>query len=630
MSLRLHHNSREALYRAPSGAQACGTAVLFRLKISGGRPEAAYLRIWWQNSERKIPMAPGEGDPELYEARYSLPDSPGLLWYFFIVEANGQRHYYGNADDRLGGPGRMYGGEPPSFQITVYDPAFKTPEWMRRGIMYQIMVDRFSPGNPRWAKRLGPDARMHPDWYEPPYLELDALSGDNQALDFFGGDLEGVRQKLPYLRDLGVTVIYFNPIFQARSNHKYDTGDYKRIDPMFGDEEDFKALCREAREMGIRILLDGVFSHTGADSRYFDRYGRYGGQGAYQRQDSPYASWYRFRHWPEDYDCWWGFPTLPNVNEMDGSYLDFIIRDPDAVAARWLRKGASGWRLDVADELPMAFIRMLRSRVKGEDAEAALLGEVWEDASNKVSYGRLRSYCLGESLDSVMNYPMRDELIGFMLGRVSAPHVERRLSALQENYPAPFFYSLMNLMGSHDRARILNILGGLDGEDLPREARRGMALGETQLAVAKRRMAALWRFICALPGMPCLFYGDEAGLQGMADPFCRAAYPWGREDPGLLEEIRGINRARLESPILQTGHLRLFAAGSQVLCALRFAREGKDAFGDPLEERPALFLLNRSEEEINLSLDAALMPEAGRSGPLEVALKGMECRGIWL
>ncbi len=628
MSLALEHNSRENLYRAPSGAQACGTSVLFRLKITGGRPDRAILRIWWQNSERKIEMTPDADSPELYQARLELPASPGLLWYFFMVEQEGHWLYYGNAEDQLGGLGQTYAFQPPSFQLTVYDPAFQPPEWMRRGLMYQIMVDRFHAGRSRWAKPLEPDQRLHEDWYEPPFLEVDGQSGDNQARDFFGGDLEGVRQKLPYLKALGVSVIYFNPIFQAHSNHKYDTGDYRRIDPLFGDEQDFMALCRDAEKMGIHILLDGVFSHTGADSRYFDRYGRRGGQGAYQRQDSPYASWYRFRKWPEDYECWWGFPTLPNVNEMDASFLDFIIRDTDSVAARWLKKGASGWRLDVADELPMPFMRMLRQRIKEEKPDSALLGEVWEDASNKVSYGELRCYCLGDSLDSVMNYPLRDGLLGFMTGRVSAGQVARRLSALQENYPAPFFYSLMNLLGSHDRARVLNVLGGLDGENLPREARRGVLMNEEQLALARRRLIALWRFLCALPGMPCLFYGDEAGLQGMADPFCRAAYPWGREDQALLAEIQSINQQRRASALLQTGWLRLFAPDQQVLGALRFARDGKDAFGEPLPAAPALFLLNRAPQPAALRLEPDSLPELGLTQPLEVCLPPLSCLEI--
>lgn len=626
---KLKHDSQSEKYRWPQGARPCGSCV--RLRISAPEGANCTLRLWTEKGEEKLPMRLRGymDDAFLYEITLTLPEEPVILWYTFLVDADGEMLWYGNNPEGLGGEGQVSPHLPPSFQITVYDRAYTVPSWMHDGVMYQIFVDRFCDGGaPLLDKK--PGLVTHASWDEKPNEYSNAPLGSNLGHDFFGGNLAGVIQKLPYLRKLGVTVLYLNPIFDAQSNHKYDTGDYTHVDPTFGTNEDFVRLCRAARANGIRVMLDGVFSHTGDNSVYFNRYGLYDSVGAYQSKDSPYASWYRFHDYPEEYDCWWGVKTLPEVDENCRSYRDFIIYNEDSVVAQWIARGASGWRLDVADELPDDFICELRARVKLENPEAAVLGEVWEDASNKVSYGRLRSYCLGESLDSVMNYPMRDELIAFMLGRVSAPHVERRLSALQENYPAPFFYSLMNLMGSHDRARILSILGGLDGEDLPREARRGMALGETQLAVAKRRMVALWRFICALPGMPCLFYGDEAGLQGMADPFCRAAYPWGREDPGLLEEIRGINRARLESPILQTGHLRLFAADGQVLCALRFAREGKDAFGDPLEERPALFLLNRSEEAVNLSLDAALMPEAGRSGPLEVALKGMECRGIFL
>ena len=306
-------------------------------------------------------------------------------------------------------------------------------------------------------------------------------------------------------------------------------------------------------------------------------------------------SWYTFNKWPDDYDCWWGVKTLPNVREMDEGYLDFIIRGRDAVAAHWLRVGAGGWRLDVADELPVAFLRMLRERVKREDPDAAIIGEVWEDASNKEAYGEVRTYCAGDTLDSVMNYPLRDALLGFMTGEITALQFTRRISHLQEAYPPEFFYSLMNLIGSHDRPRAINALSGAGDQSPPREKRTAKKLTGAQYALGKRRLTAAWRFLTALPGMPCLYYGDEAGSQGMADPFCRGTYPWGREDRELLEDIARAIRRRNETPVLRTGEFRLVAVGEDVLVAIRRIRGGRDAFQNPAPDGCVLAVLNRSD-----------------------------------
>jgi len=541
------HNSRDAFFRFPPGAREAGSRVILRIR-TGDAAERAWLRVWWDSAEIRRPMA-RRGDA--FEVALDLPGEAGLLWYYFIVQmSGGETVLYGNAEDRLGGEGAIRAGEPPSYQITVYDPRFRTPEWMRGGIMYQIMVDRFRVGGDVTAK---PGARLHARWDEPPDNSIDPETGDNRADDFFGGNLRGIAEKLPDLACMGVTALYLNPIFEARSNHKYDTGDYMKIDPAFGDEADFIALCERAKSLGIRVLLDGVFSHTGSDSRYFNRDGNYDGAGAYQSKDSPYFGWFRFERWPEKYDCWWGFRSLPNVNEMHAGYLDFIVRGGDAVAAHWLRTGASGWRLDVADELPMPFLRALRERVKREDSHAALIGEVWEDASNKLTYGELRCYCLGDSLDGVLNYPLRDGLIGFMIGRLDAPGLCRRLESLYENYPEPFVRSLLNLLGSHDRPRAINALADDEFARAPRESRRAHALGAERYSLGRERFLAAWQFLCALPGMPLMYYGDEAGAQGGDDPFCRGTYPWGREDQALLAQIRAMNRVRASSRALSSG-----------------------------------------------------------------------------
>ena len=559
----VRHDSRDPLYRTPSGARPTGSDVILRCRADDAR--AVTLRLWWDDGEIRRPMTASPRGAGLFEIRLTLPEQSGLLWYYFIVDFDGETRLYGNADDRLGGEGRLYDHEPPSFQLTVYDEEFDTPRWMREGLLYQIMPDRFAARG-----KNAPEAGwLHEKWDEPPAIHVDPSTHDNRADDFFGGNFRGVMDRLDYLKELGVTAIYFNPIFRARSNHKYDTGDYETIDPSFGTREDFEALCDRARALGIRILLDGVFSHTGSDSRYFNRLGRYDSLGAYQSLESPYASWYRFKHWPDEYDCWWGFETLPTVNKSDESYRRYILTGENAIVKRWLRRGASGWRLDVADELPVPFLRTLRKSVKSVDPDAAVLGEVWEDASNKVAYGQLRCYCLGDTLDSVMNYPLREGLIGFLLGEIDAYALKRRLDALYENYPAPFAAALMNLLGSHDKARVINRLSGAEPENRPREQRAFTPLSDAEYERGKRRFIKAWRFLCAMPGMPCLYYGDEAGAQGGDDPFCRGTYPWGHEDRALMEEIKRVNHARLKSRAAQNGSLELIAPDADTLTVVR-------------------------------------------------------------
>ena len=513
---------------------------------------------------------------------------------FHGSDEQGQIWYLGNAADNRGGEGCCHRYEPASFQLTVYDPAFDTPRWMREGLMMQIMVDRFCNAGGLDREKLPAGAYYHARWDDDPALVINDKRGNCTANDFFGGNLNGIREKLPYIRSLGVTALYLNPIFRAESNHKYDTGDYMQIDPSFGTEADFRALCAEAKKVGVHIVLDGVFSHTGADSRYFDRYSSYGGHGAYCDPESPYRSWYSFEKWPDEYDSWWGFKTLPNVREEDPSYRKFIISGRDSVLAHWLRAGAGGWRLDVADELPMDFIRELRRREREIDPEAALIGEVWEDPSNKVAYGETRCYCAGDTLDATMNYPLRDAVLLFMLGRINAMEFVRRVLSMRENQPRAFFYSQMNLLGSHDKPRALTVLADVGNMEPERKYRYPIELSAEDYARGRRRLIAAWELVCALPGMPCLYYGDEAGLYGMSDPYCRGTYPWGREDEALVEAFRDAALRRMGSVALRTGEMRLTAAGEDVVIVERFIQDGADAFGTPAKDEARAVAVNRS------------------------------------
>jgi len=531
-------------------------------------------------------------DQNTYKAQLTVSEQPMLWWYDFIIHTENGDLRYGNAYDQLGGEGALYDHSPSSFQVTVYDPAFKTPEYMHDGIVYQIFPDRFFHA-PSEAVHNRSDIEIHQNWYENPNLAIDPRSHDNMALDFFGGTLNGISKKLPYLKDLGITVLYLNPIFQARSNHKYDTGDYSKIDPMFGTEVEFQSLCEKAAALGIHILLDGVFSHTGEDSAYFNRYGNYESTGAYQSTDSPYYSWFTFLDYPNRYRCWWDIPTLPEVRKEDSAYRRFLLNHQDGIVPKWLKSGAAGWRLDVADELPMDFLRELRQSAKSVKKDALVLGEVWEDASNKVAYNVPRSYCLGDTLDSVMNYPLREEIIRFLTWQSDAYQLARLIRHQQEVYPAPFLYALMNLLGSHDRARIINVLASCEWQELPREERALLHLTPEQYQLGSERFVKGLEILCALPGAPTLYYGDEAGLQGSADPYNRGTYPWGREDAHLLALIREVLYNRKIYSVLKTGYIEAWAQDNDTLVVRRYFQNGFDALGKPASDEEKIIQIKR-------------------------------------
>ena len=608
--MTFYHDSRSEQYRSPLGAAPCASKV--RLRVRADQVESVTLRIWWNNAEYRWFMRRVEGG--FYEYEMSIPEQPGLLWYYFIArDKDGSTWYLGNANDGMGGEGVVTRSEPPAFQVTVYDPAYRTPEWMRDGLMMQIMVDRFNNAGGTDMKNLPRGSYYHAHWDDDPALVINDKRGSNSANDFFGGNLKGIEEKLDYIHSMGVTVLYFNPIFEANSNHKYNTGDYMKIDPSFGTEQDFKNLCAAAKKKGIRIILDGVFSHTGSDSVYFDRYGNYGGKGAYCDPQSPYRSWYNFNDWPDNYESWWGFNTLPNVNEEDPTYKKFIITGRNSVLAHWMRAGAGGWRLDVADELPMDFLRALRKREKGIDPDSALIGEVWEDPTKKMAYGELRCYCTGDTLDAVMNYPLREAVLDFMRCRINARDFVRQVESMRENQPKQFFYSQMNLLGSHDRPRALAVLADVGNMEPERKYRYPIELEKRDYDHGKRRLIAAWNLICALPGMPCIYYGDEAGLYAMSDPYCRGTYPWGREDQELLEAFRECDRRRMKSHALRTGDMRLSAIGEDVVLVERSIRGGKDVFGKAAANEHRAVAVNRSGESRWIEYGGKIVEIAGES-----------------
>lgn len=530
----VYHNSWLPQYRAPFGAVKTGGSVYVRLDTS----LPARLRLWQDGGERILPGRQGLGFTEFTVQA----EAPGLIWYYFIVDAPEGVRYYGGC----GGPGVLYDYPPPSYQITVYDD-FAVPDWFTGGVAYQIFPDRFCRigrgGLPRlqYHAGLGRPTYTHEDWRDPVLYGPLPGAADYDPCDFYGGDIAGIESKLDYLASLGVSCIYLNPIFESPSNHRYNISDYMKVDPVLGTDAELSHLAAAAKERGIRLMLDGVFSHTGDDSVYFDKRYIYG-HGAYSDSASPYKDWYEFTNYPDAYRCWWGFKTLPELCEMNPSYMEFVAE----VLAHYAALGITSWRLDVADELPDAFIAFLRERLKRLDPEGVLLGEVWEDASNKISLGEQRRYAMGRELDSAMGYPFREAVCDFLLYRTDAFGLYYRLMLLREHYPEPFYGAQLNLLGSHDTVRILTVLAGAPGRDaLTRTEQAEWRPDDSQAAraVARLKLAAILQYVC--PGVPCIYYGDEAGMTGMADPFCRGTYPWGRENNGIKQmyaQLGGIRR----------------------------------------------------------------------------------------
>ncbi|MDI6617796.1 MAG: glycoside hydrolase family 13 protein [Clostridiales bacterium] len=605
MIFLIFHDSQDLFYRNPFGAVPCGQNIIIRLKADTKiKVQSAMLRKWTdENGEEKFNMECMNGNSKIFEVNIKAPDEPCVLWYYFIIHVSDRIYYYGNNSMHQGGAGEVYGHEPDSYQITVYKRRFYTPGWFKDGVMYHIFVDRFCNGNRNGEILNKKEGRIiHKNWSEIPY----AAGEKNLNNDFFGGNLLGIIKKLPYLKELGIDVIYLSPIFESPSNHKYDTGDYMKIDPMFGDNRTFKMLCEKAKDLGISVILDGVFSHTGSDSVYFNKFGHYDSKGAYQSKDSPYYPWYNFIEYPEKYECWWGIDSLPNVNELEKSYQDFILFNRDSVVRYWMHLGCRGWRLDVADELPDGFLKNMRTVVKGEDQDAVIIGEVWDDASNKISYGKMKEYLLGDELDSATNYPLRFAVIKFFMNEWDALQLHKCIMSIYENYPKCVFYSMMNFLGSHDTVRIRTVFGEARCEDVSKKDAGSVKLSLDQKILSLRRLKAAALFQMAFPGVPCIYYGDEVGVEGCGDPFSRGTYPWKDGDMELYKWYRNIISVRHRVSALRTGYfIPVYHSGS-VYGFIRTIKNGKDIFGQKRENGFAVIIFNssiRDKKQVNIDMN---------------------------
>ncbi len=521
-------------------------------------------------------------DEEWWKIEYT-PKKSGLFFYHFEYQTPWGRSEILHNGSCLG----MLSGGKHEWQLTVFEKDFTTPDWLKGGLIYQIFPDRFYASGEE-KKNVPADRKKRTDWGGEPEWKP-TKQGKVLNNDYFGGDLKGVEQKLPYLSSLGVSCIYLNPIFEAQSNHRYDTSDYSKIDSVLGTEKDLESLCKNAEEYGISIILDGVFSHTGDDSIYFNKYGRYDSLGAYQSQDSKFYKWYKFSAWPNKYESWWGIDILPEVTEDCDEFIEFITGE-NGIARKWLKAGVRGWRLDVADELPDRFLDEFRKAIKTEKEDALLLGEVWEDASNKCSYGERRRYLQGKQLDSVMNYPFADAIISFVRTGVVDGFTDK-IMTIVENYPKCVLDVLMNHIGTHDTMRAITQLVGESCEyrDRQWQSEKRLTPKMYEKGVNLLKIASVIQY--TLPGVPSLYYGDEAGMEGYKDPFNRVCYPWGSENRELSEHYKALGQMRKNCKCLKDGE---FSTVSEMLGCLAFTRSGAD---DEI-----LVIVNRNEHEIEYYL----------------------------
>ena len=556
-------NSQDTFYKTPFGAVRAGETVAFTLTVpvefGCTTPYLLFNRDGEQPSLFPLQKQYFRNGMDVFSTTIQ-PQEPGLYFYYFDLYTGYRKLYAGQL-----GEAYVTTGDGEAWQLTVYEPS-PAPDWFGRGVTYQIFPDRFRRVSMPDVSHMPGHRWLHRGWNEQPVFLPDE-HGQITNRDFFGGSLQGITEKLDYLAGLGVTTLYLNPIFEAASNHRYDTGDYRAIDPLLGTEADFRALCTDAHALGMRVVLDGVFNHQGFVSRYFNGDGSYESVGAVQSQDSPYYPWYHFSHWPDKYDSWWGIYSLPAVNEADSSYRRYIFGGADSIIRRWLAAGADGWRLDVADELPGDFIEGIRSAIDAEKPGAYLLGEVWEDGSNKIAYSQRRRYLLGRQVHGLMNYPFRTALLNWLAGGDAAAFRDS-METIRENYPPFAFYGAMNFLGTHDTARILTLLGA-EGTPKTKAERAAYRLSPTELArgLAKLRLAGM--LLYSFPGSPPLFYGDEAGVQGFEDPLNRGAFPWGSEDAALTDFFRTLGQLRRTRESLRSGALRYLLARGGALAIER-------------------------------------------------------------
>jgi glycosidase len=606
------HDSFSATYRSPGGAVATGTSVTLRLRVTGVRAKSVTLRV----ETTRVANLKMRRRGSVWSVTYRVPARPAIVSYSFRVDTGRRIVWYGDDnsgnDVNKGGTGKATRLRVDSFKLTVYDRSFATPAWLQGAVVYEIFVDRFrngDRGNDPCCEVFygGTPAVLHPTWNEE--LEDSRATGVFNR-DFFGGDLEGIADKLDYLKSIGVEAIWLTPIFKARSNHRYDTDDYREIDPGVGGDDAFAQLSAASEARGIRVILDGVFNHTSSDSRYFDRYGRYPDVGACESPSSPYRPWYEISGSDvpcRNYSSFAGLDTLPTLNDSNAALREFIYRGLASVVGLWTVRGADGWRLDVAHELSHAWWRDFRTSVKGYAAEAPLIGEITAGPVDATEY------LLGDELDGVMNYRFRQAALGFVrttpftdssgtIPALSPSRAAHAIQAILADYPRQAAAVSFNLVDSHDTNRVLHVLGG---------------------DKRAQRLAALLQFTSF--GAPMIYYGDEAaidapGKSGFGDPYNRAPYPWpdesgdvnvyGPPDAEMIEYYQQLAAMRRELPALRLGTTATLFTNSSVYAFARAAAPHK----------PVIVALNKGSQPVTVAVPVrGLYPDGTRLADAQVA-----------
>ncbi len=540
---------------APSGVVRVSAVVPRAFSASGG-----YVIIYddpSENSRRFDCSFIGlDGESDVYEAE--IPADVGLYYFNITLYTPYGELCFGNDGSEL--YGKIYYGSPEKFQLLCYRSDYIPPVDYENGVVYQIFVDRFAKtGKPRLRK----ESVYNPDWDNgiPEYAEYPGQPLENNTL--FGGTLYGIVEKLDYLSGLGVNILYLTPIFKAYSNHRYDTGDYSKVDSALGGITALRKLIKEAHKRGMKILLDGVFNHTGDDSLYFNKYKRYPSLGAYNSEKSPYYSWYTFDSYPDEYKSWWGVKVLPTLNTSNPEVIDYFCGD-DGIIKKYLREGIDGWRLDVADELSEKLLFAIKTASHEQNPDSMILGEVWEDASNKIAYSARRHYFMGDQLDSVMNYPLRSAIIDYVKWG-NASDFAARMNIILLHYPKHVLNRLLNFLGSHDTERIITVLAGDDMSGKCGTELAHKRMSEEQLVKGKKMVEFAFALLCSFPGMPCIYYGDEIGMQGYRDPFNRMPFCENNGDFEFSNVFARILSIRADNAPLRLGDCSIEADGGVLI-----------------------------------------------------------------
>jgi len=542
--------------KTPHGAVGTGSSVTYTLKVSK-----------FENSKTAFFIMHTDGNEPMYcEMKRDFVDDKyvhysythtfntiGLYWYHFEVDFGDYKSNLIRSDSLE----VIESHSENDYLQLVYNNESHTDKAFHKGIIYHIFIDRFNRvGEVKPHKGLN----LIEDWETPVGLEFDDNNKRINA-NCYGGNFAGIIDKLSYLKELNVGTIYLSPIFEANSSHKYDVADYSKIDSMFGTTEEFVDLIKKAKRLGIRIIIDGVFNHTGSDSVYFNKEGRYKTIGAYQSQNSKYYSWYDFTNYPNEYTCWWDIKTLPQTNE-NSSFFDYIAGS-NGIVNKYMSMGLGGLRLDVVDELTNKFTHAICESARNVDPNCFIVGEVWEDASSKIAYDERKEYFLGGYLDSVTNYPMKNAILNFIKYGDHQGFVNI-INLILDQYPKSIQNNLMNILDTHDTMRAITFLGADNSnlENFTIEGKYTLTPDEYDRGVRLLKLASIMQF--TVMGIPTVFYGDEAGIEGMKDPYCRTPYPWGKENTELLEWYKKLGDLR-NNKVLEDGDMKIKYANDSII-----------------------------------------------------------------